>query len=174
MISKLYNLNRLGQSGDDITLEANAEERAEVARQVDVLEVPAFNARILLKKAGPNRFSLHYALKADVIQACVVSLEPVAAHIVRDFTRELLFTPNLKRPPGKELAKEIVIEPGGEEAPEEIESLHFDLTAPLVEEFLLALDPYPRAPGVEFEPPGSGGDKVESPFAALKELKSPG
>ena len=174
MMSKLYNLNRLGPSGDDITLEATAEERADIARQVDVLEVPAFNARILLKKAGLNRFSLHYALKADVLQACVVSLEPVAAHVVWDFTRELLFVPHLKRPAEKELEKEIVIEPSDDEAPEEIESLHFDLMAPLIEELLLALDPYPRAPGVEFQPPDGDGDKPESPFAALKELKSRG
>ena len=42
-----------------------------------------------------------------------------------------------------------------EDAPEEIDSLHYDLAAPLIEEFVLAIDPYPRAPGVEFRPPGT-------------------
>jgi hypothetical protein len=55
--------------------------------------------------------------------------------------------------------------------PEEIDSLHYDLTAPLIEEFILALDPYPRAPGVEFQAP-EGEGAPESPFAVLKGLKS--
>jgi hypothetical protein len=41
-----------------------------------------------------------------------------------------------------------------------------------VEEFMLAIDPYPRAEGVEFIPPEGMGDKPESPFAVLKTLKS--
>ena len=43
-----------------------------------------------------------------------------------------------------------------------------------MEEFLLAIDPYPRAPGVAFQPPEGMADKPESPFAVLKGLKSGG
>ncbi len=57
------------------------------------------------------------------------------------------------------------------DAPEEIDSLHYDLAAALIEEFILALDPYPRAPGVEFQAP-EGEGAAESPFAVLKGLKS--
>ena len=64
-----------------------------------------------------------------------------------------------------------VLDLGEEEGPEEIESLHVDLAAPLLEEFTLALAPYPRRPGVEFTPPTEPSDGSESPFAALKALK---
>jgi hypothetical protein len=41
-----------------------------------------------------------------------------------------------------------------------------------MEEFLLALDPYPRRPGVAFDPAAAGDPPPESPFAVLKSLKS--
>ena len=168
MISKIYNLNRLGQAGDELTFEATEEERAALAKQADALEVPKFAARIILKKISPSRFDVTYHLVADVVQACVVTLEPLAAHIEKDFTRELHYAPALHRPTGKE----IVIAPVEDDLPEEIDSPQYDLAGPLMEEFLLAIDPYPRGPGVAFEAPEGMGDKPESPFAALKGLKS--
>jgi uncharacterized metal-binding protein YceD (DUF177 family) len=170
MISKIYNLGRLGQAGDEVRFDAQDEERADLARQAGVLEVPKFSARIALKKLSPTRFELSFHLAAEVIQACVVTLEPLLARIEKDFTRELHFAPNLRRA----AEKEIVLDPGEDDVPEEIESLHYELAGPLVEEFLLAIDPYPRAPGVEFKPPEEAATRPESPFAVLKGLKSGG
>jgi uncharacterized metal-binding protein YceD (DUF177 family) len=170
-LSRVYNLNKLGQLGDEITLDADEAERAALAKSADVLDVPKFAARIVLKKSGANSFQIHYDLAAEIVQACVVTLEPLVARIVKDFERELHYTPNLRRAAGE---TEIVIAPCDDELPEEIDSPHYDLAVPLMEEFLLAIDPYPRAPGVEFQPPEGMTDKPESPFAALKGLKSGG
>jgi uncharacterized metal-binding protein YceD (DUF177 family) len=63
---------------------------------------------------------------------------------------------------------------GDDAVPEEIESPRFDLAAPVLEEFLLAINPYPRAPGVVFEAPAEAEEKPESPFAVLKGLKRGG
>ena len=166
-LSRIYNLGRLGHTGDQVVLDADEAERAALAKAVAVLEVPKFSARIVLKKLSPTRFSLHYDLAAEILQACVVTLEPLAARITKDFVRELHHTPSLNR-----VTREIIITPGDDELPDEIESLHYDLAAPLLEEFLLAIDPYPRATGVEFAPPEGMGYKPESPFAVLKALKS--
>jgi hypothetical protein len=163
-----YNLARLGQAGDEIVFAAGGEERVALARLAGVLEVLRFEAKIGLQKLSATRFSLTYGLSADIVQACVVTLEPLAAATARSFARELHFTPNLRRDPPKELE----ISPEEDEGPEEIASLHYDLAGPLIEEFLLAIDPYPRVPGVEFDPPKDEGDRPESPFAALKGLKS--
>jgi hypothetical protein len=165
-LSRIYNLGRLGQSGDKTSLEASAEERAALAKDAGVLEVPKFSAGIVLQKISPTRFEIGYSLAAEIIQACVVTLEPLPARINRDFTRELHYTPNFRR------EKEVIVTPGDDETPEEIGSLHFDLAGPLLEEFLLAINPYPRAPGVEFAPPQGGKPAPESPFAVLKDLKS--
>jgi hypothetical protein len=168
-LSHIYNLGRLGQAGDALTIEAGPEERAGLARLAGVLEVPKFTATVSLKKISPTRFELSYALAAEVIQACVVSLEPLTAPIAKEFTRELHFTPVMRRPAGE---KEVIVSPAEDDTPEEVDSLHYDLAGPLVEEFLLAIDPYPRKAGVEFALPGEAGNKPESPFAVLKGLKS--
>ena len=165
-LSRIYNLGRLGHTGDEVVLDADEAERAALAKAAEILSVPKFSARIVLKKLSPTRFSLHYDVVAEILQACVVTLEPLAARITQDFVRELHHTPNLNR-----VTKEVIVTPGDDELPDEIESLHYDLAGPLLEEFLLAIDPYPRAPGVEFAPPEGMGDKPESPFAALKALK---
>jgi uncharacterized metal-binding protein YceD (DUF177 family) len=167
-ISLNYNLGRLGQAGDVVNFEAGADERAALAKFAGLLDVPELRAKITLKKLAPTRFEIAYDFTAQVIQSCVVTLEPVPARIQKSFTRELHHTPNLRRV-SKE---EVLVAPGDDEEPEEIESLQFDLAAPFLEEFLLALDPYPRAPGVEFTPPAGAGEAPESPFAVLKNLKS--
>ena len=66
---------------------------------------------------------------------------------------------------------ETLLNPAEEEGPDEIESLHIDLAAPVLEEFALSLDPYPRAPGVEFAAKSPDFDRPDSPFAVLKGLK---
>ena len=170
-LSQTYNLGRLGQTGDEVALAASEEQRAALAAVAEILAVPQFTARIALKKLSPTRFEIQYELAAGIIQACVVTLEPLTAHIARTFTRELQYTPSLRR---GDQEKEVIVSPGEEEIPEEIGSLHYDLAGPLVEEFLLAIDPYPRAPGVEFAPPKEMQDQPESPFAVLKGLKSGG
>jgi hypothetical protein len=66
---------------------------------------------------------------------------------------------------------DVVLDTAEEEGPEEIQSLHVDLAAPMLEEFALSLEPYPRRPGVEFTPETGASDLPESPFAVLKGLK---
>jgi hypothetical protein len=167
-IAHSYNLARLGNAGDEVRLEADEGQRAAIAALAGALSVARFAATVILKKTGPSHFALDYRLQADIAQACVVTLEPVAARIERSFTRELHFTGG-RRPP--EVA-DLDLSVPDEDEPEEIDNLHYDLAGPALEEFLLALDPYPRCPGVEFDPGAQGDPPPESPFAVLKSLKS--
>jgi uncharacterized protein DUF177 involved in 23S rRNA accumulation len=168
-ISRPYNLNRLGQAGDTIDVQTSAEERASLAKFADVPRVDAFRGQVELKKLAPNRFQLDFSLAAEICQTCVVTLADVPARIERRFSRELHFNPALHRGAEQAASEDIPLE---DDIPEEIGSLHYDLAGPLVEEFVLAIDPYPRAPGVEFEVPGDKTEAPESPFAVLKGLKS--
>jgi len=161
-----YNLNRLGQAGGQARFTAGEGERIALAHFAGVLRVDSFAALVDLKKLSPNRFRLDFTLDAGIVQACVVTLAQVPAHIQLRFDRELHFSPSLRRV--DETAIEVPLE---DDSPEEIDSLHYDLAAPLIEEFVLAIDPYPRAPGVEFQSL-EGGEAAESPFAVLKGLKS--
>ena len=108
-----------------------------------------------------------------MVQACVVTLEPVVAKIAHVFTRELHFTGT-----GRHLPEAADLDLSGhdlsleeEDGPEEIDNMHYDLAGPVLEEFMLALDPYPRCPGVEFDPGAEAVLRPESPFAVLKSLK---
>lgn len=165
-----YNLGRLGHAGDEVRIESDEVQRAAIAKLAALLALPRFAATVTLTKTGPTHYRLEYRLEADVVQACVVTLEPVPGTLARTFTRELHFIGTAARRPVE--TGEIDLSGADEEEPEEIESLHYDLAGPLLEEFLLGLDPYPRAPGVEFIPAPDPAEATESPFAALKSLKS--
>lgn len=167
--SQSYNLARLGNAGDTVHLAPDREQRAAIAKWSGILSLEAFETAVEITKLAPNRFGLAFRLRADVTQACVVTLEPVASHMEKSFSRELVFAPRHREP--AEPASELVLEGGLEEGPEEIDSLHIDLANPVLEEFALSLDPYPRRPGVEFAPKSPDPDRQESPFAVLKALK---
>jgi hypothetical protein len=129
--------------------------------------IDAFTAKIELRKLSPTRFAFDADLAADIVQSCVVTLEPVRTRIERKFSRDLLLTAAAQH-----TVKEIDIAPVDEDGREEISSLRYDLAVPVLEEFALAIDPYPRAPGVAFEPPPDPDAAESHPFAALGRLKS--
>ena len=162
-ISQNFELGRLGQSGAEVTIAPPPEDLARIARWADVEAVEDFTARIALKRVSQSRFAVDAVLEADIVQACVVTLEPVKSHISRSFHRDLFLTQAPQ-------SLEIDLAPVDDDGREEIDNLRYDLAAPVLEELALAIDPYPRAPGVEFEPPPDE-DAPEHPFAALRALK---
>jgi uncharacterized metal-binding protein YceD (DUF177 family) len=165
-LSHVYNLARLGNAGDAVHFAADTEQRGAIAKWSGIVSVEKFEAGVEIQKLAPNRFALAFRLSADVTQACVVTLEPVSSHMERSFTRELMFVGSYSGS-----GPEVVLDSALEEGPEEIESLHFDLAMPVLEEFVLSLDPYPRRPGVEFAVKNPESTPPDSPFAVLKGLK---
>jgi len=165
-----YDLGGLGRSGAEVPVQAGPEALAAIARWADIRAVESFGTKIELRKHSADRFSLDAMLIAEVVQDCVVTLEPVKTRIERHVHRELHLVRHVRMKPGEV----IPLGPGAgdDEAPEEIDSPFYDLAAPLLEEFSLALDPYPRAPGVEFALPAEAGPAKENPFAVLKSLKN--
>lgn len=165
---KFVELTALSEAGVEIALVPNEAERAQIASWAEVSAVPRFEAKIMLKRLSPTRFSYVADLRAEVVQPCSVTLEPVTQKIEEKFTRELHLTHATRHRP--ELV-ELAPGAGDDEAPEEIESPRYDVAGPVLEEFSLAIDPYPRAPGVAYRPPPD--EKPESPFAVLARLKEP-
>jgi uncharacterized metal-binding protein YceD (DUF177 family) len=171
-LSHSYNLARLGNAGDTVSFAADEATRAAIAKWSDVLSLEKLDVTVVIAKLGPTRYGLDFTLAADVTQACVVTLEPVPAHIAHHFRRELLFTgPARHKPEPDDSVPDVVLDLAKEEGPEEIQSLHYDLAAPALEEYVLSLEPYPRRPGVAFTPKSEPSEAPESPFAVLKDLK---
>lgn len=165
-LSRLVELDELSQAGLDVMLEATPEERERLARWAGVTAVHAFSAAIALRKHSQTRFLLKVEWRADVEQACVVTLEPVVSHLEQAFRRELYYQ-SRRQDVGGELSPAA----GDDDTPDAIDDLRYDAAAPLLEEFSLAIDPYPRRDGVHFEPPDGTEMGQGSPFAALNALK---
>jgi len=165
-IQKFYNLADLSAAGDEVAIAASGDDLLRLAQWAGVEAVARFEARIALSKLSQTRFSYEAELSADIVQSCVVTLEPVRSHIARSLSRTLHLTT------GRAAHREetIVLAPGDDDTPEDIESPRYDLATPLLEELALAIDPYPRAPGVAFEAPAAEPPADESPFAILKKL----
>ena len=166
-LSRIFDLADLSDAGFETVITAAPGERAVLAQWEEVPSVERFEARVALKRLSQSRFDYRAELAVDLTQNCVVTLEPVESHIAREFRRELHYVPNHSAKKGGE----ITIGAAEDDTPEVIESLRFDLAGPLLEELSLAIEPYPRAPGVVFEAPPDAGDVRESPFAVLKGLK---
>src|SRR3954469_2634502 len=90
-LSHIYNLGRLGNAGGAVRIVADEDQRAAIAKWSEVLSVEKLEAAVELKKLSPTRFGLSFHLVAEVNQACVVTLEPVAGRLDHRFERELHF-----------------------------------------------------------------------------------
>ena len=169
-LARIYDLATLSEAGDEIAIAVAGDDLTRLAEWAGVDRVDRFEGKISLRKLAPGRFAYDAVLSADVVQSCVVTLEPVRSHIARSFARTLHYTP---RGPVRDEGL-LTLAAGDDDAPDEIASTRFDLAGPLLEEFSLAIDPYPRVPGVAFEPPEDAASPPDNPFAVLKRLKEKG
>ncbi len=160
-------VERLGHDERTYDIEANTEERAALAARYGILAVETLTARLRLTRTGSTRVRLSGRFSADVVQSCVVSLEPVAAHLEEDFA--LTFATEKDDDPD-----EVVVIMDDEDPPEPIESGIIDLGEAAAEHLALALDPFPRAATAAFDAgdePARDPPAKASPFAALASLK---
>lgn len=103
---------------------------------------------------------------ARVLQTCGVSLEPFASDLDGDF--EVRCVPAAS-PLAPAPEADVVLDPEAPDPPDVLEGEMIDLGAYVVEHLALELDPFPRKPGLAFEPPDEPPEP--SPFAALAQLK---
>ena len=155
--------------GKRFRMEASASDRSALADELDIVEVVALSADLALTPRADGAFALAGALDATIVQADVVTLEPVRQS-VREVIDMILVA--AERVEGDERPKPGSGEPGDGEAPDLFSGGMIDLGTLVKEHLALGLDLYPRAPGVEF------ADHIEddpaadaSPFAALKALE---
>jgi uncharacterized metal-binding protein YceD (DUF177 family) len=157
----------VSDAGEEIVLAPGADDLAKLASWVDVVSIERFVARIDLERLSATRFRYRAEIEAELTQTCVVTLEPLHTRVERGFERELLLTP---RPRAR--TETDIVTPAEDDTPEEIASPHFDVAGPVLEEFSLAIDPYPRRADAAFAPPADEEAGPANPFAVLKGLKT--
>jgi hypothetical protein len=163
-------LGRLSDAGEAIVLVPTAQELEALAIWVEVGSVDAFRATIDLARKSPSDFHYEASIEADITQSCVITLEPVKSHISRRFRRDIHLSRMVRHDPA--VIEALPPGAGNDEAPEEINSPIYDVAGPVLEEFSLAIDPYPRAPGAAFESITEPAEQALNPFAVLGRLKT--
>lgn len=174
--SSTYELEKLPEKGAQLTLKPTAAERNRIAAWLGIEALERLEAVVKLTRSASGRYLYRGHFDADLVQACVVTLEPVPAHLSEDIERSFQIAPpvprGVRRGRKNAAAAEIQIVDPDDNAPEMLESPVIDIAAPLLEELSLSLDPYPRKAGVEFvQPEEAPAEAPDSPFAVLGKLK---
>ena len=132
-------LDGVPAEGATLRLQASAEECRALATRFELVQIDRLEGEVRVEPADPAAtFHVAGRLEAEVVQTCVVTLEPVPARVAAEFDR--LFSRNLPA----ESEGEVEIDPEAE-MPEPLVGKRLDLGEILAEELSLALDPYPRS-----------------------------
>ena len=155
------------REGLEQTIEASQAERAALAKRDGLPAIGRLAAEFSLRRVGRGMIRVRGEVHAAATQTCVVSLEPF--DVTLDEPVDVRFAAPAGesvggRAPPTTAAESYAV--GDEEAPDPIIDGKIDLGALAAEFMILALDPYPRKPGVEFAPPAAK-DARDSPMAKL-------
>ena len=142
-VSFVANVARLPQKGLPVLIEADAE--------------------LLVAPWKRNGVKVSGRVEADITQACIVTLDPIEAHI--DEAVDALFLPEQSKlgRQGFEGGGEIMLDAEGPDSPETFSGNSIDVGALAEQFFGLAIDPYPRKQGVSMEAADDAGT-AESEF----------
>ncbi len=148
-----------------IDIVATAAEREALANRYGILSLDALEAQVTVRREGSSEIIVEGHLQAEVVQECVVTLEPVRETVASPFDQRYSLAPTAP-------SADLVIRPDDSEPPEPVTGDSIDL-GELVAEFLsLAINPYPRAPDADDQAAQyRSGAAGEGPFAALAKLR---
>lgn len=157
-VSFFANVARLPQKGLPVVIEADATQRAALAEAHGLLSVETYRAELLVASWKRNGVKVSGRVEADITQACIVTLEPVEAHIDEPVEALLLPEDSKLGRQGFEGGGEILLDADGPDSPETFSGDIIDVGALAEQFFGLAIDPYPRKPGASLD----AGDKTEA------------
>ncbi len=176
----MVDLDRLGPGGSALEIGASDSERAALAKRFGFLGLPVFSARVSVEKRVGGQVVVEGRLRGKIIQACILSLEPVTQELDEGF--RIVFKQDLTDERDPESGEAVLSALA--DAPEPLSGNMLDVGEIVAEQLSLAADPYPRRPGVTLEdvlpkPRNSGKasdrpakpDPRRHPFAGLAALR---
>ena len=152
--------------GKRYRLQADDETRDRMARELRLVSLDRFVADLTVERASADGIRVFGQVDASLVQACILTLADVPAEISE--TLDLTYSPHVRDTMED---GEIVLDPN-DEGPEPMDGESLNLAEIAREHLVLAIDPYPQAPGAELDSE-LATDAEASPFAALAALKSP-
>jgi uncharacterized metal-binding protein YceD (DUF177 family) len=151
-------------------IEADHAVREAMAELAGLREIVSAHASFDVTVKSGGRVHVVGQVRARIGQTCVVTLDPLETEV--DEAIDLEFAPPEQITKLADLVDEAE-ESDAEipDPPEPIVGGVIDLGRLATDALFLAIDPYPRKPGVVFEPKLDAADPQDHPFAALKALK---
>lgn len=150
--------------------DAGAGVRADLAAALGLIDIASLRVEASITAVGRDQWRIAGTVRAKVVQACVVTLNPVSAVVEEAFDRR--FTENEDA-----IGSDIDFDPTADDPPELIDT-DVDVGVVATEALALGLDPYPRAPGATFDGVQTAPEGVQpirdgdlKPFAGLAALK---
>ena len=154
------------RDGERLDLVADEVERGEIARRLGLASLDRLEAHAALTCTG-EAVRAEGRLVAALEQNCVVTGDPVAAHVDEPFA--ILFVPE---PPAAGADEEIEL---GEADCDVVftDGAQVDLGTAIADTLALSIDPYPRSASAEaaLKEAGVLSEEQASPFAVLAKLK---
>lgn len=168
MIDRFAHQLRLDQirDGERLDLIADDAERSAIAKRLALPALDRLEAHVTIARTG-EIVRASGRLGASLAQSCVVTGEPVPAHVDELFELVFMPEPSASRPDEEiELGKsdcDVVFYDGAV----------IDLGTAIADTLALSLDPYPRSAGADaaLKEAGVLTEEQASPFAALAALK---
>ncbi|MFI0843225.1 YceD family protein [Mesorhizobium sp. IMUNJ 23232] len=161
-ISFEVNVARLPKKGMPVTIEATEAQREALAKVHGLISVERLRADLVVTSWKRNGIQVRGRVEADIVQSCVVTLDPIEARV--DEQVSAVFLPEDSKL-GREsfgLGGEIMIDVDGPDSPETFSGDRIDVGALAEEFFGLGIDPYPRKQGAQSpSPEPSGADEAE-------------
>lgn len=182
--SFLVEIDKIDSAPKSVSFEADAEQRADLARRLGIVSVESAAATVTLQRAGGGVVHAMGFVRADVTQACVVTLAPVPDHVEEEFegwfgdkTSAVSFArARQEREAKKGHVEAEILEESVD--PEPILNGKVDVGELATQYLSLGLNPYPHAEGVvhsatdEDAPKDEDGANLRrNPFEALKDWK---
>lgn len=165
---------------DDVVQEiaATPAECRALAERLELEAIERLEATVRLHRVRGEMIRVTGELSAAVVQTCVVTLDPVHNTVSERF--EALFAPESLVPDyGDEIEIDLDAMTLDEDVPEAMDRGRIDIGELTAQHLSLALDPYPRVPGVELPAIATEDEEEEepeapaNPFAVLERLKRP-
>ncbi len=175
-IERVIDLDRLGRSGSALEIVASESECAALAKRFGFLSLQGFAARVTVDLQPGDQVVVEGRLRGKIVQACVLSLEPVTQEL--DDTFRIVFQKDLAEERDPESGEAVLNAQA--DAPEPLAGNMLDVGEIVAEQLSLAAEPYPRRPGVKLAdvlPKSKGGARrgapgqQRHPFAGLAALR---
>jgi len=153
------------RDGDRLDLIADESERSAIAKRLGLAGLNRLEAHVALSRTG-DVVRAEGRLVAALQQSCVVTGDPVAAHVDEPFLLQFTPEPQSNVPDEVELGEsdcDVVFHDGAT----------IDVGGALGDTLALSLDPYPRSAGADaaLKEAGVLTEEQASPFAVLAKLK---